>query len=479
MTRSAFTLPPPERVAISASPGELRVATLRGGRPWELLVARDSRPSLVGNIYLGRVRHLERGLDAAFVDLGESEPGFLPLPGSGGIGEGDALLVQVTRDAVDGKGPTVTTRIALPGRYLVYTPGRPGLAAARRAGDADRRRRLQGALLPQLEPDEGVILRSAAAIATEPWLTAELGVLRRQWRALRETATGAGTPALLHRDLPALPRFLRDRAMAPEILFDDGRALAEARAYVLAHAPDLAAALGSWSGTDPLFEALGVEDEIERAVGGAAPLPSGGTLHVAVTRALTAIDVDSSGHTGRAPRRRGAETWLAVNLEAAIEAARVIRFRNLAGPIVIDFASLRDRAARKAVDDRLRAAFAEDIAESRILPMSELGLVEIGRQRLGPSLPELLGALCPTCGGRGRVVDPETVALAGLRAALRAAAAEPGGRPCLSAVPAVVGALRGPLAAALRETEARLGQCLDLRADPVAPSDRATVEMMR
>ena len=472
---AGYTIPPIEALLISASPGELRAAIMRGGLAWELMISRDTRPSRVGDVHLGRIRRVERGLDAAFVDIGEGEPAFLPLPPGRPPSppEGETLLVQVTRDGFDGKGPTVSRRIALPGRYVVYAPTRPGVAAGRRLGDANRSRHLQGLVMSRLQPHEGVILRSAALLADETGLLHELEGLRQLWQKIAAATEG---PRRVHTDLPPLQRLLRDRGTGPSILFDDAQALAAAQRYAAAHAPELTPALSRWREAQPLFEAHGIEAEIEAALGGSAVLPSGGMLHFGSTRALTAIDVDSGRHAGRG---RAADTLLELDLEAALEAARLIRLRNLAGLIVIDFASLSGKARREAVDARLRAAFAEDVAESRLMPISDLGLAEISRQRLGPSLPDLLGAPCAACAGGGRVPDPETVGLAALRAVLRADAAAPGGRPVLAAPSAVIAALETTLAAARRTAEERLGQTLTLRAEGSTAPHWTKVEMTR
>lgn len=475
MGASGFTLPPVDRVAISLSPGELRAASLREGRPWDLFIARASRPALTGNVYLARVRRLEPGLDAAFLDIGEAEPAFLPLARAR-PSEGAALLVQIARDGFDGKGPTASARIALPSRTLVYTPGRPGLAASRHFGDAEARRRAQGVLKRLLSPDEGAILRLAAMRAEPDRLAADLEAMRRVWREIQDAVRTAQAPALLHRDLPPLLRFLRDRATAGTVLIDDRRAFAEAERFAAAQAPDLLPMLRRQDDAEPLFESLGIESEIERALETAAPLPGGGALHVETTRALTAIDVDSGSFTDR---RGAGETMLHTGLEAAVEAARLLRFRNIGGLIVIDFAAPADRAYRRRIDDRLRAAFAEDVADTRFVPMSDLGLIEMSRQRLGPPLAEILGERCGRCGGTGWTESPETAALAALRAVLRAAAAEPGGRVSLAAAPAVVDLLEGALGPARQEVEARLGRPLPLRRWSPTGRLQAQVEMVR
>ena len=472
----AFSLPPVDAVLASVSPGELRIAVTRAGRPWELAIARPSRPTLIGNVYLGRVRRVEPALDAAFVDIGTGEPAFLSLAPAARPSEGEALLLQVTADPVDGKGPVVSRRIALPGRYLVYTPGRPGTAAGKRFADPDLRRRLQGLLLGRLQPDEGAIVRNAAASAGEAALAAELEALRALWAAIRSGAAASDPPALLHADLPALPKLLRDRAPVVPVLIDDATALAAARRYAGDHAPELVPSLQLWREREPLFEAHGIEGEIEAARDGSAPLPSGGALHLGTSRALTAIDVDSATHPGRG---RSGDMLLSVNLEAAVEAARLIRLRNIGGLIVIDFAGAPQGAAARAVDARLRAAFAEDVAETRLVPMSVLGLVELSRQRLGPSLASVLGETCPTCEGRGVIGGAESTALAALRAVLRLGGEQPGARPVLAADPETVAVLQNRLGPALRETEERLGQPLALVTDPALRAGRTRLEFVR
>jgi len=457
MMRAPFRLSPIDRILVSASPGELRAAALREGEPWDLLIARDHRPNRTGSIHLARVRRIERALAAAFVELTDGEA-FLPLRGAPPLHEGQAIVVQRVRETAADKLPEVSTRIAFTGRRLVLLPDRPGIAASRRIGDKAERARLQAMAKRLAAAGEGIIVRAGAAGCEEEMLHAEVEHLRGTVLAMQRLAAGAAAPALLHEDLPPLLRWLRDEVPAGEmdIVVDDGVTLSSLRAALRDLDPTLAARITRHTDGEALFEQFGIEAEIERAARGEAePLPSGGRLWCERTRALTAIDVDTATALGHG---RQAETLAATNLEAAGAAARLIRLRALSGLIVIDFAGAPAGREAEVIRAALAAAFADDPAQTRILPPSPLGLLEMSRERLRPSLLEQLG--------------PEATALAALRAVLREARR----RPAVTLPPAAASLLSGPLEAARAITERRLGQPLTIVTDAGLPPDGYRVE---
>jgi len=452
MSRGGFHLPPVDTVVVSVSPGETRAAALRDGSPWDLLIARDHRPDRTGSIYLGRVRRVEPALAAAFVDIGEGEV-FLPLRG-GAVHEGQAIPVQIVREAVAEKVAEASLRLTFPGSRLVLTPGRPGVAASRRIADKPERARLQAIVKRLATPAEGVIVRAAAAGCEEDGLATELRHLRDLLTVVQGAAGRAAAPCRLHRDLPPLLRWLRDEVPAgvERIVVDDGTTLSALRAEagrLGLPAPERHAEAAA------LFETHGVEAEIDSAAPGeAAPLPSGGRIWMDRTRALTAIDVDTGAGTHHG---RQADALAAANAEAAVEVARLVRFRGISGLIVADFAGAPAGAAAEHLHATLSAGFADDPAQVRILPASQLGLVEMSRERLRTALPDLLG--------------PEATALAALRAVVRAAPI----RPVLTVSPAVAALLDGALAPARGDAERKLGGPLGIRSTTDIASGRFTI----
>jgi ribonuclease G len=419
MTKSAGAI---EEILIDSAPGSTRVALLSGDRLVELWIERASggssaagipaADSLVGSIHLGRVAKLAPAIDAAFVEIGHGSAGFLaagdargalgrdgaPLrtaaadreaPISRLLGEGDALLVQVTRDASGEKGPNLSARLALAGHFLLLQPNRPGIAFARRlAGDVERKR-LEAAVAPLVEPGEGVLLRSAAMGATAKMLGDELQSLRAAWREILRRASEARPPALLRAEDVAPIRALREHA-GPAL-----RRVASNSRAILARVEDWLARYGFEDqtacrlhrGHEPIFAEHECEEQIAEALEPVVTLPSGGRLVVGRLEALTAIDVDSGRHEGGG---RFAESSLAVNLEAAGEIARQIRLRNLAGIIVIDFIHTQSAAHRARVAKALAAAMAEDPVAAQHGGWTRLGLYELARERRRLSLEELM-----------------------------------------------------------------------------------------
>jgi Rne/Rng family ribonuclease len=375
----------------------VRIGLLEDDRLIEVDLA-AAAPCGQGAICLGRVRRVAPDLDGAFVDCGLGDDAFLgardarALPRatrSAPIGEkvteGQAVLVQVRREAQGGKGPRVTTDIALPGIFLLHRPrlGRallsPELARSEHAG---RQQARAAALLPS----GGFSLRPAAVQASDDELAGEAEQLRAQWSAIEERAATARPPALLAAPPEPLQRLLLEhfRPEVERIVVADRGLLIQARRW-------LEQALPRWleQGAERLehladaFEATGAAEQLEQALGREVALACGGSLIIEPTAALTAIDVNGAGRP------------IDVDLEAAREVARQLRLRRIGGIVVIDFVDLERRRDRVRLDAALRAAFAEDPATVQLYPMSPLGLVELSRQRLGPSLAARLGLRAP------------------------------------------------------------------------------------
>ena len=392
------------RLLISALPGETRAAWLEDGRLTDLAILRDDRPWVADNVYLGRVTARDKGLAAAFVDIGLERPGFLPLAEAPkGLSEGDAVAVRVAREPGADKGARLTAR-GLPDALRATAETLRPPALLRAAGDP-----------------------IAAALAENP--------------APAENPTLAEVPTL------------------EEIVLDDPAAFQRAKAR-LAERPELLARLRLDLDPVPPFEREGVEDAIEALLEPRVALPSGGYLLIEPVRTLTAVDVN----TGSAEGRGGPATQArAVNLEAAAEIPRQLRLRGLSGLIAIDFLPLSDEAARKRVVEALKRGLEDDPQPGRVFAPGRSGLVEMTRRRARPALHEILTEPCGI-GGSGRVKDPVTRAYEALRALTRAVARNPGRRVSLAVESRTLAALQGPVARARGLIEERLGRALDLRA---------------
>ena len=472
-----------DQVLIGIVPGETRVALVEDGRLCELMVSRPDLTNVTGNIYLGRVERVLSGIQAAFVDIGLDRSGFLALPEARPpdtpgdahqritdyVSEGDSVLVQALNDPVADKGAKVTTHATIPGRHLVLTPGQPGIKMSRRIDGEAERARLSDLVAGLAEGDEGYIVRTAATGAGEDALERDVSYLRATWEEIEEKIGNIRIPACLYREFEPLRRVLRDETgpQLQSIVIDDAQALAEARRFCARLAPDLEHRLHLHEGEEALFEAHGIEEQIEAALAPRVPLPGGGNIVIDEATALIAIDVNTGGRGDGGPE----DTALRTNLEAAHEIARQVRLRGIAGIVVIDFVPMRRHDNGAEVLQALRHAVAADRCPTNVIGFTRLGLVEMTRQRRRPSLLQTLLAACHGCAGGGRVRSAETVAFEVLRTVLREAGAAPGIALEVRAAPAVVKALQGPAATAFEETAARLGGMLEMVADAACPQE--------
>jgi Rne/Rng family ribonuclease len=442
-----------EDILIEVSPGETRAASVdRDGRLVALQVERLGEESLVGAVCRGRVARIEKATQSAFVDIGLSRPGLINR--ARGLHEGQMLAVQVSRDAWGDKGPAVTANIALTGRYMVLRPTESDVRWPR--GMPPRVRRMhEAAVAAVLRDDEGITLRSNVVLAADGMLTAEANRLRALWTDIGKRVPAGGKPGVLLPPPGLAERVLRDEAPAGGIVVDDRQVVARLAKAAPDLAPDLDGRIALHDGRQALFAEAGIDDQIDEALSRTVALPRGGSLVIDELEALTAIDVNMGGAgTGRP----NDDAILSLNRVAAAEAARQVMLRNIAGLIVIDVVSMRNKGHRRHVVEAVRRAFAGDRVVVDVLGMTPAGLVEVTRQRRGRSLADIM--CVPSARERDR--QPAALACAALRAALRTLGA---GQPVLRCHPSVAGALKGGLADALAETERRLGQSLELRED--------------
>jgi ribonuclease G len=478
---------------INAVSREVRVALLEDDLPAEIFIQRASSPTVLGNIYRGRVSNVLPGMQSAFVDIGLERDAFLYVtdllpspgeaePGAGGeetapaaasrrgppieslLREGEELVVQITKEALGSKGPRVTTQIAIPGRTLVYLPGASFRSVSRRIETEQEKSRLlqAAALLPGYG---GYIVRTAAAGIDASILEQESRELVREWEEIRRSSSAAAAPALLRSQTELPLKVLRD-LLSPEmdrILVDDDGMFRKCREFAEAIDPAYALRVEKYNGSEEIFEAFGVEKELERALRRRVWLPSGGYIVIHPTEALVAIDVNTGKYVGKS---RFEETALKTNLEAAREIVRQVRLRDLGGILVVDFIDLEEEESRRRLAEALETALKSDRARSRVLTISDFGLVEITRQRLKRSLGDLLCRSCPTCRGSGRIRSADTMRFQIQRELRKAVPLLGGGSAVVRAHPEVAAALLADLESLRGDPDPGFGPQLEVEAVP-------------
>jgi len=413
---------------------ELRVALVDGQRLYDLDIESPGHEQKKANIYKGKITRIEPSLEAAFVDYGAERHGFLPLkeiareyfPSNYNahgrpnikdvLREGQEVIVQIDKEERGNKGAALTTFISLAGSYLVLMPNNPRAGGISRRIEGDDRTELKEALASLELPDGmGLIVRTAGVGKSAEALQWDLGFRLKHWEAIQKAAESRPAPFLIHQESNVIVRAFRDylRQDIGEILIDNPKVLELARQHIAALGrPDFTSKIKLYTGEIPLFSHYQIESQIESAFQREVRLPSGGSIVIDSTEALTAIDINSARAT------RGGdieETAFNTNLEAADEIARQLRLRDLGGLIVIDFIDMTPVRHQRAVENRLREAVRQDRARIQISHISRFGLLEMSRQRLSPSLGESSHHVCPRCSGTGTVRDNESLSLSILR----------------------------------------------------------------
>ena len=424
-----------KRMLINATQQEeLRVALVDGQRLYDLDIESPGHEQKKANIYKGKITRIEPSLEAAFVDYGAERHGFLPLkeiareyfPSNYNahgrpnikdvLREGQEVIVQIDKEERGNKGAALTTFISLAGSYLVLMPNNPRAGGISRRIEGDDRTELKEALASLELPDGmGLIVRTAGVGKSAEALQWDLGFRLKHWEAIQKAAESRPAPFLIHQESNVIVRAFRDylRQDIGEILIDNPKVLELARQHIAALGrPDFSSKIKLYTGEIPLFSHYQIESQIESAFQREVRLPSGGSIVIDSTEALTAIDINSARAT------RGGdieETAFNTNLEAADEIARQLRLRDLGGLIVIDFIDMTPVRHQRAVENRLREAVRQDRARIQISHISRFGLLEMSRQRLSPSLGESSHHVCPRCSGTGTVRDNESLSLSILR----------------------------------------------------------------
>jgi len=462
-----------KRMLINATQREeLRVAIVDGQSLYDLDIEIPSKEQKKSNIYKGRITRVEPSLEACFVEYGGERHGFLPLkeisrdyfasgidPNKAGIREllkeGQEVVVQVEKEERGNKGAALTTFISLAGRYMVLMPNNPRAGGVSRRIEGEDRQALKDALDHLQVPDEmGLIVRTAGVGRDAEELQWDLDYLLQLWKAISEAALSKPAPFLIYQESKLIIRALRDylRGDIGEILIDEPALYEDARDFMQQVMPNNLRKLKLYEDTTPLFNRFQIETQIENAYERSVRLPSGGSIVIDQTEALTAIDINSSRATKGGDIE---ETAFNTNCEAAVEIARQLRIRDAGGLIVIDFIDMESPRHQREVEEKLKNALKLDRARVQIGRISRFGLLEMSRQRLRPSLSESIQIVCPRCDGHGRIRGVESLSLSALRLLEEHAMKENTGQVLVQAPPTVANFLLNEKRASVVEIEMR------------------------
>lgn len=403
----------------------IQIGVLEDGVLAEHFVSKTQQDSLIGNVYLGKVQNVLPSMEAAFVDIGRGRNAVLyagevnweavNLEGKqrrieNALKSGDSVLVQVTKDPVGHKGARLTSQISLPGRYLVYVPGGSMTGISRKLPDVERNR-LKRILKDRLPEDAGVIVRTAAEGASEEELTHDINRLRAQWEGIesQSTSTKVLAPELLYGEPDLTIKVVRDvfNEDFSKLIVSGDEAWDTIEAYVTYVAPDLVGRLEKWTKDQDIFAAWRIDEQIHKALERKVFLPSGGSLVIDRTEAMTVVDVNTGKFTGSGGNLE--ETVTKNNLEAAEEVVRQLRLRDIGGIIVIDFIDMVLESNRDLVLRRMVECLGRDRTKHQVAEVTSLGLVQMTRKRMGTGLLEVFGEQCEVCAGRGVVTHDEPV----------------------------------------------------------------------
>ena len=500
-------------ILMNTTARETRVAILEDDVLVELMVDRPDAARMVGDIYKGRVEAVLPGIQAAFVDVGtekaaflhvsdvavdegdeDEEPGAASAPddddagnggggGGGGRGrralppiqdivkKGQDLLVQVSKEPIGTKGPRVTAHISLPGRFLVYMPGSDHVGVSRKIEDREERSRLRALAREALPPRAGgVIVRTVGEELTREVFERELKALISLWKQIQKKASRSRAPNAVHREAKLVAGIIRDlfSQKVDSLIVDSQQVFDDVKAYLEQVDPSLIERVKLYTDPRPLFDAYDIESEIRDAFQRRVNLPSGGYIIVEPTEALVSIDVNTGRDTGKKdPEKKILKT----NVDAAREIARQVRLRDVGGIIVCDFIDMETKQNREKVLQELRQHLSRDRARTKAFQVSELGLIEMTRQRVRPSLYHTQTEACPTCSGTGRIFTPETVVRRIERAIRRAWADAKEKNLFVRVHPVVALYVLEEEPGWIRGMEKSLGMKIALRDDPLTAQD--------
>ncbi len=434
-------------ILINSNQREIRVALMENNQVSELFIEHKTNKGIVGNIYRGKVTKILPGMQVAFVDIGMEKAGFLyvgdidvvdmlgledevdpptldeeiedPFSGKPGrtnhgiriqdiLQEGQEILVQVAKNPLGTKGARITNYITLPGRYLVYMPTVNHISVSRRIEEEDERERLKSLVSEIGNPGEGYIVRTAGQDATRAEFDSDLKFLHRLWENLKQNSEKLSAPHLVYEDLNLIFRSIRDLFTndTERLVIDSKSDFNKCLEFCSTYLPHLSDKIEQYKDPMPIFDHYGIEMDINRALGRTIWLKSGGYITIDQTEALVAIDVNTGKYVGHSDPE---DTILKTNLEAVKETVYQLRLRNIGGIIIVDFIDMAKEESKEMVSNALKQALKADRSRTRILKISELGLVEMTRKRVRESLSQTLCDPCDYCEGKGYIKGTSTV----------------------------------------------------------------------
>lgn len=499
-------------LVVNATPLETRIALLENGQLCELFIERTRSRSQVGDVYKGRVAKILPGMQSAFVAIGGPKDGFLylddpvsqrlaaaglasddatesesaegedeeelppppaPLPT---VREGDEVLVQVVKDPIGTKGPRLSRHLSFPGRFLVFMPGIDHIGISRKITDPEERERLRALIKSHALPGEGFIVRTAAIGEKDEDLVGDVALLREMWAEVQTTAAKTPIQGLVWQDLRLLQKVMRDifREEVASFWVDDAAVHGEVVSFIAKLHPDWVDRVRHFTSDIPIFDAFGIESEIEAARHPKVFLKHGGSIVLNQTEALVSVDVNTGKFVGKKDLE---ETVYHANLEAIPEIIRQLRLRNLGGIVVVDFIDMLVPEHREAVLLKLQEELKRDRNHARATGISEFGLVEMTRKRTGPSLERMLTQACPACGGAGRIPSAETVLLRVYREVVRQGTKLEGATVALRTHPDDLSALQAEAKGGIADLAELLGASLAWISDPAQTRHAVKLEV--
>ena len=483
-------------ILISSDPWENRVAILEDGNQAELYIEREEK--VIGSIFKGKVQNVLPGMGAAFVDIGLGRNAFLyvddinkqPLNigdveithGHSGftinetVKKGDDILVQIVKEPRGLKGARISTNISLPGRYLILMPTGKYSGVSRKIESADERNRLKG-VMKRIRPDGmATVVRTAASGVSDGELIADLGVLIRMWHGILEMYKRAASPSLLHKDMNLVYKAARDfiTADVERVLIDDEEEYKKVRDFLQLLGPQYLSRVEHYNSGRNLFDDFKVTEELQKLMKPKINLPSGGSIVIETTEALTVIDVNSGKFTGG---RNLEDTIVKTNLEAAAEVARQVRLRDIGGIIVVDFIDMSTESARSKVIKALEDGLRRDRTRATIQSFSNLGLLEFTRKRVGKDLGAQLRGTCPTCSGLGSVMSAQSMAIETFRN-IRANGTQSPGDVVVHVAPTVAAQMDFWYEEECTELSHALDRPIHVRVDPMLHPEKTRLDLI-
>ncbi len=422
-----------KEIIINSTIGETRIAILENKRLVELFVEKPENERMVGDIYLGRVVNVVRGMRAAFINIGQKQDAFLHFSDIGDffstvssmidLGENNHsaklfppdkikvnqnILVQIIKEPISTKVSRLTTQISIPGLFLVLVPNSKMIGVSKKINSIKERKRLRK-IAKSIRPDGfGVIVRTIAEGRDNLVLKADAESLIKTWKKVQKKVKQSKPPMLVYKDMGMMSSVIRDlfTKEMERLIVDSRKLYRKIVAYLKDVSREMVGLVEYYDRKDPIFDYYGIEAEIEKSLLRKVMLKSGGSIIIDQTEALVAIDVNSGRFIGRETHEKNS---LKINLEAGREIARQLRLRDLGGIVVIDFIDMRDEKNKQKLQNELKKELRRDRAQANITPISEFGLIEMTRERIRPSLMYTFSEICPTCKGLGRISSKNTI----------------------------------------------------------------------